>query len=82
MATEIFISGCTTCGMNAALVAKVKRSSDDVVVYNTKYDGAFQLDRHIAYLVKAGMKVDSYHSIVVENNGERISLLKEWKPLY
>lgn len=80
MQTEVFISGCTTCGMNAVLIARVKKHRPDATVYNTKYDGSSQQNRHIRFLQNAGISLDAYHSIVVENDGERITLLKEWKP--
>lgn len=79
MATEIFVHGCTSCGMNLALIKRVSRQVK-VQIHNTKYGGPEILDRHIAFLNQAGMTVDAYHSIVVENEGERITLLKEWKP--
>lgn len=79
MSVEIFVNGCTSCGMNAALIARVKHSIPDVKVINTKYDYSYQ-ELHMGYVIRAGMSTGTYHSIVVENEGERISLLKEWKP--
>lgn len=64
--------------MNAALIARVKKERPDLKVINTKYDYSYQ-ERHMAYVKRAGIRTDSYHSIVVENEGERITLLKEWK---
>lgn len=80
MQVDIFVNGCTGCGMNAALIAKVKAHFYEVNVVNTKYGTDNDRARHMGYILQAGMDTHSYHSIVVENNGERISLLKEWKP--
>lgn len=78
MATEIFVHGCTTCGMNLSLIQRVKKHQK-ASIHNTKYAGPEQLARHIEFLKQAGMTVDAYHSIVVEDEGKRITLLKEWK---
>jgi len=80
METEIFVSGCTTCGLNAAYIARVKANRENVTVFNTKYDGAPQLQRHLDYLISAGMSTDQYHPIVVEGNGKVITDLRTWKP--
>lgn len=66
--------------MNAALIAKVRKYIPDVVVHNTKYSSPALRTFHMAYVERAGMNTDSYHSIVVEGEGERITLLKAWKP--
>jgi len=80
METEIFINGCSTCGLNAAYIARVKAHRDNVTVYNTRYDGAAQLERHTAFLKHAGMGIDTYHAIVVEDGGATITRLSTWKP--
>lgn len=66
--------------MNAALIAKVKHHFYEVNVINSKYGNEADRIKHMGYITRAGMTTDSYHSIVVENEGERISLLKSWKP--
>lgn len=76
MSTNIYISGCTTCGTNAAYIARVKSVRENVNVYNTRYDGSVRLSEHIEYLKQAGMEINQYHSIVVEEG--RVTLLKEW----
>jgi hypothetical protein len=81
MSIEVFVDGCTTCGSNAVRIARVKAHYDDVTVFNTRYDGAYQRGRHISFLKQAGIVANQYHAIVVENNGERITLLRQWKPL-
>ena len=76
---EVYINGCSSCGENASQVAKVKRAYPNAVIYNTKYDGAYQLHKHTRYLAELGINVDRYHAIVVEDDGKTVTLLKEWK---
>ena len=75
---EVFINGCTTCNDNAVYVARVKKAHPDAVVYNTRYDGATNQAKHLKYLDMAGIPASEYFAIVVENEGEVITLLKEW----
>lgn len=78
MSTKIYIYGCSGCGVSANYVMRVKSNAKDVQVFNTKRDEA-KLAEHISYLKRAGMDLSSYQSIVVENNGEQITLLTEWR---
>jgi len=78
MTTEIYIYGCTSCGVNAAYIRRVLSSVKDIKVYNTK-SNKLKLQDHIEYLKSSGISVNEYHSIVVEGRGEIITLLKEWR---
>lgn len=78
MNIEIFINGCSTCGNNALYIARVKSVYPNATVYNTRYDSSEKLEQHIEYMKQAGMQINSYTAIVVENNGERIVELKSW----
>ena len=77
---EVFISGCTTCGTNSVYIARIRSVHPDVVIYNTRYEGAAQRTKHLDYMKMLGLKTDDYVSLVVENNGERIMRLEKWKP--
>ena len=78
MSTSIYVNGCTTCGINANYIIRVRHSIPDVTVCNTRRNDE-ALKQHMEYLERAGMDKGQYHAIVVENEGERITLLKEWK---
>ena len=73
----IYSNSCTTCGTNAVYVARVKRQYRDVTVINSRADKS-KLIEHIEYQKLAGMESTPV-PIVVENGGEVITLLKEWK---
>jgi hypothetical protein len=76
---EVYIYGCTTCGVNALLLGRVKKQHGDVTVLNSA-----QIDnrrKHTAYLVDAGIETKNYPPIIVINGGERIIRLAEWKLL-
>jgi len=71
----IYIFGCS-CGAQSRPV-KTVQSKLNVTVYNTKRDSE-RLKEHINYLAEAGMDINGYPAIVVENRGERITLIEEW----
>jgi len=75
---EVYISGCSTCGINALLLNRLWRTHD-VTLVDSRKDAA--LEQHAAYLTQAGMPVTSYKPIIVVNRGERIMELAEWKSL-
>lgn len=72
---EIYVFGCS-CGVNSRTVKKAQ-SKGTSKLYNTKRDSE-KLKEHIGYLVEAGIEIKGYPAIVVENGGERITLLEEW----
>lgn len=76
MSTEIFVNSCTSCGITAMLIAKVKRHHPDAKVIDTRKG---ELERHVQYLKSSGIEVSEYVPIVVENNGEVITRLKDWR---
>jgi len=75
---EVYISGCSTCGINALLLNRLRRTHD-VTLVDSRKDAA--LEQHADYLTQAGMPVTSYKPIIVVNRGERIMELAEWKSL-
>lgn len=72
---EIFVFGCS-CGINSRPVKYVQNKTTSKL-YNTKRDSQ-ALKKHIGYLSDAGIDIKHYPAIVVENGGERITLLEEW----
>lgn len=74
--TSIYIQGCS-CGAAGVQVTRVKNKHPDAQVFNTRVDRN-RLIEHIKYQERAGMG-RSPVSIVVENNGEVITDLREWK---
>lgn len=77
MSIEILNYGCTTCGLTAMRIAKVKRHHPDVKVIDTR-NNKVALERHIEYLKHSGIDRSEYTSIVVENGGEMIVRLSDW----
>lgn len=78
MSIEIYIHSCTSCGLLGARIAKVKRHHPDVKVIDTRNDKA-ALERHIEYLKHSGIDMSEYTPIVVENGGEMIVRLSDWR---
>lgn len=75
MVNALYIFGCS-CGGNSRPVKKVQ-SKISLTVYNTKRDTE-RLQEHKNYLVQAGIPIQGYPTIVVENRGERVTLIDEW----
>lgn len=75
---EIYIHSCTSCGLTAMRIAKVKRHHPDVKVIDTRNDKA-ALERHIEYLKHSGIDMSEYTAIVVDNGGEMIIRLSDWR---
>lgn len=74
---EIFIYGCSKCSRHSAKIARaVAKRGAKVIDTKANPNG---IDRHLAYLKEAGMPEDIKTSIVVENNGNIITLLSEWQ---
>lgn len=73
---KIYIHGCSTCGINAAYIRKIK-ANNKVEVINSKYSEQDRKD-HATNLMIAGLKVENYDPIVVE--GTKITPLRLWKP--
>lgn len=77
MDNSVYIFGCD-CGGQGRPAKDVQRRIG-AKIYNTKRD-AERLKEHINYLLEAGIELRRYPAIVVENGGERITLLEQWKP--
>lgn len=67
---NVYVYGCTTCGVNSVLIRRLRKLNDDVQVINTKYDEEARKE-HIAYLQEAGFDMDSMKPIIVENGKVR-----------
>jgi len=76
---EVFIYGCTTCGVNALHLKRLQKVTGEGAVYNSTRKN--NLERHIKFLNQAGIETDNYPAIIVVNGGERILRLTEWKSL-
>lgn len=76
---EVYIFGCSTCGTNAMLLNRLKKTHGEVTVYNSVKPE--NRDRHLGFLNRAGIEINNYPAIVVVNSGERIIRLSEWKLL-
>ena len=76
MKNAIYMFGCS-CGSKGRGASTVQRKIG-ATIYNTKRDSN-RLKEQIAYLYQAGIDINGYPSIVVEQGGQRISLLNEWK---
>lgn len=74
--TSIYIHGCS-CGVQGILVTRVKNKYPDTEVFNTRVDRT-KLIEQLDIQEKAGMG-KSPLSIVVEDNGKVVTVLKEWK---
>lgn len=72
----IYIYGCSTCGVNAQYIRKVKAHSE-VEVINTKYDKVARQE-HANYLRLMGLDLSTYSPIVVD--GDKVTLLRLWQP--
>lgn len=75
MSNAIYMFGCA-CGAKGR-PASIVQSKIKAPIYNTKRDSE-KLKEHINYLVEAGIEVKHYPAIIVENGGERITLLDKW----
>ncbi len=76
---EVFLYGCSTCGVNALSVARLRKSHPNIVVNNSIHEN--HRSRHAAYLERAGIEINRYPAIIVVNDGARILRLSEWKSL-
>jgi len=73
---EIYVFGCS-CGAKGRKAFEVQDKLK-AKLYNTKRDSE-KLKIHINLLQEAGINIDGYPAIVVENKGGRtITLLSEW----
>jgi len=78
MDNAIYIFGCDCGGQGRP--AKDIASRIGAKIYNTKRDSD-RLKEQINFLIFAGINIKKYPAIVVENGGERITLLDQWKSL-
>lgn len=76
---EVYIYGCTTCGVNALLLSRVKKAHGEVTVYNSVQQD--NRNRHVGFLERAGIETANFPPIIVVNKGERVIRLSEWKLL-
>jgi hypothetical protein len=80
MTTQLYIYGCSTCGVNSVYVQRLKthclHADINLEIKNTKYDQV-ALEQHAAYLNISGINTDSYPPIVVANGV--VSLLSEYQ---
>lgn len=76
MNNAIYMFGCA-CGAKGR-PASVVQSKISATIFNIKRD-AEKMKQYLEYLTEAGIEQKDYPSIVVENNGERITLLEKWK---
>lgn len=77
MNIKVFVNSCTTCGVNAIYIARLKNKHPDAEIINSRADKS-RYEEHLHYISRAGMD-GLPHPIVVEGGGEVITLLKEWK---
>lgn len=78
MQIEVFIYGCTKCGINGLHLARLKKVWE-VKMNNSLHQPA--RDMHVEYLKRAGIEVQSYPPIIVIDGGKRIMRLSEWKSI-
>lgn len=71
----LYVFGCS-CGAWSRPIKQVQNKIN-VRVYNTKRS-AEDLKQHIKYLAQAGLEINGYPAIVVENGGKQITLLDVW----
>jgi hypothetical protein len=79
MMITIYLYGCSTCGVNAVYVRRVKAYAQEhnqtVEVRNSKYDvDARQI--HVEYLESMFGRVSDYIPIVIDENGNATELRK------
>lgn len=74
----VFVYGCS-CGKKGKKAYTVQSTLRNTKVFNTKRDSE-ALEKQINYLNMAKIDVVGYPNIVVENQGERITLLEQWTP--
>ena len=75
MNNVLYTFGCSCGGKSRPI--KTVQSKINLTVYNTKRDSG-RLKEQINYLATAGIDIKGYPTIVVENGGERITLIDEW----
>lgn len=75
MNNAVYMFGCV-CGAKGR-PASIVQGKIGAVIYNTKRD-AEKLKEQINYLLNAGIDINGYPPIVVENGGERVTLLEKW----
>lgn len=76
---EVFIYGCTTCGVNKIYVNNLRNLVGEVKVINSANRG---LEDHQKYLSLCDKSpIQKYSPIIVINNGEKILELSQWKSL-
>jgi len=73
---EVFIYGCTSCGVNALHLKRLQKVHGESTVYNSTRKDNFE--KHKAYLERAGIQDKNYPAIIVVNEGERIIRLSQW----
>lgn len=77
MNNAVYMFGCA-CGAKGR-PASIVQSKIGAVIYNIKRDGE-KFKEYINYMTNAGIEIRGYPPIVVENGGERITLLEKWTP--
>lgn len=75
MNNAVYMFGCS-CGAKGR-PASIVQSKISAKLFNTKRDSE-RLKEHINYLAQAGIEINGYPAIVVENRGERVTLIDEW----
>lgn len=75
---EVFIYGCTTCGVNSLYLGRLKKAHQ-VKMNNSLHQPA--REKHVEYLKQAGMETQSYPAIIVIDEGKRILRLSEWNTI-
>jgi len=73
---EVFIYGCTSCGVNALHLKRLQKVHGEGVVYNSTRKA--NLEKHEKYLERAGIEDKNHPAIIVVNEGERIIRLAQW----
>lgn len=71
---EIYIHGCSSCGVMAHYVRRILRERPDAVIKNSRYDETARLE-HAGYVQQLGITWD-YSPVVVENG--TVTKLAEW----
>lgn len=78
MKVDVYLYGCTTCGINGLYLARLKKTYE-VKMHNSLHQPA--RDEHIELLKRAGIELQSYPALIVVDGGKRILRLSEWKSI-
>lgn len=75
MGNAIYMFGCT-CGADGRAVTSVQHKIK-AVVFNIKRDSE-RYKEYINFMAGAGLEIKGFPPLVVENGGERVTLLNQW----